>query len=221
MMVAALLTAAICVGCVDAKSKFQTDVQTKIGVVGERLETLAAVNTSVGEQLKTLADVNCEVQALGNKVGFVNDKLEKLVEQSQHASVTADRIDHLEQTMKQQLAEKLDVMHKDITAGTIHYGGAGWAVLAAGLVVLLFLGCGVAIVFVATRNAAKFKNLLTLVTSAVQQTSPEVREAVTSQIEQATSNGGPWGASHKDALAAFTRSVGTVVPKKADSSVCV
>ena len=28
MMVAALLTAAICVGCVDAKSKFQTDVQT-------------------------------------------------------------------------------------------------------------------------------------------------------------------------------------------------
>lgn len=206
MMMAALLTAAVCMGCVDAKSKFETDVQTKIGVVGE--------------QLKTLADVNCEVQALGNKVGFVNDKLEKLVEQSQKSSVTADRLDHLEQTMKQQLADKLDVMHKEITAGSIHYGGAGWAVLAAGVVVLLFLGCGVAVVFMATRNAAKFKNLLALVTSAVQQAPPEVREAVSSQIEQATSNGGPWGAAHKEALAAFTRSVKTLAPPNTDLTAC-
>lgn len=196
-MIACLILGLLALGCVDAKSQFETDVR-----VADQLKALAEVQTSVGDNLHTLADVKTDLQAVGNKVGFINEKLEKLVEQNQKASVTADKVDHLEQSMKQQLAEKLDMMHKEITAGSIHYGGAGWVVVSAALVVLLFLAAGVGVVYVATRNAAKFKNLLALVTSAVQQSPPEVREAVTAQIEAAT-NGGGWDASHKQALAAW------------------
>jgi hypothetical protein len=203
-----LLAAGLCLGgCVGVRNQFETDVQTKIGVVGERLETLAEVKT--------------EVTALGNKIGFVNDRLEKLVEQTQTVSVSAEKVGKLTQVTQQQLADKVELIHKTIQAGSIHYGGAGWVVLGVGVIVALFLVAGVGAFFVVTRSASKFKNLLTLVTSAVQQAPPEVQDEIKSQIEQATSNGGPWDHQHKQALADFARAVGTFIPRNTETQLPV
>ena len=103
-------------------------------------------------------------------------------------------------------------MHKTVQAGEIHYGGAGWTVLSAGLVVLLFLGAAVLGVYLLFRKLTSVKSLLHLVTDAVQSAPAEVQDAVKAQIEErVASDETPFTEKHKAALAAFARKMGTFV----------
>lgn len=160
--------------CVDAKSKFETDVQAKIGMV--------------------------------------QDKLEKLVEQTaaMDTKVIADRIEKVEHVLNQQVVGKIEGFQKTIQAGTIKYGGAGWVVVGFAVAIILFLGIPILAAYLMLRRASTLKELLRLVTGAVNRADPEVQTAVKAEIENVigdgTNNFGDW---HKKALRKLTEKMGT------------
>jgi hypothetical protein len=166
------LVAALFLGCVDAKSRFETDVQ--------------------------------------NKMGVVNDKLEKVLDVKTDLKNIAQKVDTVQQTVKNQVADQIELMHKTVQAGEIHYGGAGWAVLSAGVMVLLFLGAAVLAIYVLFRRFTSLKSMLHLVTDAVQNAPAEVQTTVKAKIEERVdAEETPFTEQHKAALARFARRMGT------------
>ena len=113
-------------------------------------------------------------------------------------------------------AEKIDQLTQ---AGVIKYGGAGWVVAGSAFIVLLFLGIGLAAFYLVFQRISRWKNLLALVTGAVQNSPVHAQEAVKAQIEHATGNGGPFGQKHKDMLAQFAKQAGTFATKNVLASV--
>lgn len=162
-------------GCVTG-TRFQTDVQNKVGVLGERLT--------------------------------------RLVEQNETLTNTIEHVDQMQQEFRQQLADKIELFHKDIQAGTIKYGGAGWVVLAAAIIILIFTVPPLIVLYLFIKGRS-LKSLLGLVTTAIQNAPPEVGQAVKDQIKHETSNGGPWGIKDKVALSMLTRKLGTYISDKA------
>lgn len=159
--------------------------------------------------------------AVKAKVGVLESKLEKLTEQHADTQFLADRIEKIENETNQttQVAETLLEWKKSVQAENVTYGGAGWVVLGAGLIVTLFLAAGLLLLLVFVRRAKTNGNLLKLVTCAVQKTSPAVQERVKRQIEREVTNGGPFKPRDKAALAHFTRENGTFADQKQEPSV--
>ena len=105
------------------------------------------------------------------------------------------RLDRLEK-----IADNLNLQYnKLIQADTINYGGAPWVIVGMSIVILIFL-----LAFYFTiKSLLKHKNLLHLVTCAVQKTSQEIKDGVKQQIEKEVSNGGSFKVQHKKELAKF------------------
>jgi hypothetical protein len=161
----------------------------------------------------TLVCTNFSCVDADAKVGVVGEQLTRIVDQNASISNKLNDIDELTQSFKQQLVDKMDVMHKEISAETINYGGAGWVVLGATAVVIVFLLAGIGIVLIFVRNSFKLKGLLTLVTSAIQNSPSYACNKVKAEIEKQTENGGPFGLKHKKMLREFTEKVGTFAVK--------
>jgi cytochrome c-type biogenesis protein CcmH/NrfG len=136
------------------------------------------------------------------KLGTVEtrlDKLEKLADQKVDNSVSAEEIENMKQDFRQQLAELKFNMTTN-NSGTIKYSGGGWIVLGSCLMAVIFLGTGYFIL-----RLYKNQALLKLVTTAISKSDETSQRAVKDQIEHETSNGGPFGAKHKEALANFVK----------------
>lgn len=149
--------------------------------------------------------------AVQAKLGVLESQLEKLTEQSAGTQILADRIDKIENQTHQttQVLGTLLDWKQSIRADTIRYGGAGWVVLGGGVIVALFLGAGVLLLWVFIRRAKTSDNLLKLVTCAVKNTPARVQARVKKQVETEVANGGPFGPKDKTALAQFVRASGT------------
>ena len=154
--------------------------------------------------------------AVKAKVGVLESKLEKLTEQHADTQFLADRIESIENETNQttQVAETLLEWKESVQAENVTYGGAGWVVLGAGLIVALFLAAGLLLLLTFIKRARTNGNLLKLITCAVQKTSPAVQERVKRQIEREVTNGGPFKPRDKAALAQFTRENGTFADQK-------
>ena len=145
------------------------------------------------------------------KSQWQNDIQAKMVEQTASARVVAQKIDALSQTVKTQVAENIDLVHKTIQAGSINYSGAGWAVLSAGVVVILFLGAGALGLYLLLRKITSLKSMLHLVTDAVQGTPAEVQDAVTTRIqERVADNATVFTERTKNGLAKFAKQMGNL-----------
>ena len=154
--------------------------------------------------------------AVQAQLGVVESKLEKLTEQHADTRFLADTIERIENETNQttQVAETLLEWKKSVQAENVTYGGAGWVVLGAGLIVALFLAAGLLLLLTFIKRARTNGNLLKLITCAVQKTSPAVQERVKRQIEREVTNGGPFKPRDKAALAQFTRENGTFADQK-------
>ena|GEM_PF-5431899 len=159
--------------------------------------------------------------AVKAKVGVLESKLEKLTEQHADTQFLADKIESIENETHQttQVAETLLEWKESVQAENVTYGGAGWVVLGAGLIVALFLAAGLLLLLVFVKRAKTNGNLLKLVTCAVQKMSPDVQREVKRQIECEVTNSGPFKPRDKAALAQFTRENGTFADQKQESSV--
>jgi hypothetical protein len=147
-----------------------------------------------------IAGIKTTVGVTNSKLGIIQDKLETLVSQSQPVSTVIDRVDQMDQKIQSQVLDKIELLHKDIQAGTINYGGAGWVVLGGAVLVVIFLGSGVITVYLLSRNLSRTKGLLQLVTGAIQASSPDAQHEVKSKVKEKTSNG---NAAMRDALTTF------------------
>jgi len=119
---------------------------------------------------------------------------------AQLGSVTT-RLDSLEK-VADDLTIKFD---KKIQAETINYGGGGWIVLGACLIIIIFLSAfGITLYLLVKKT-----NLLKLVTCAVSKTSDHTRRAVKEQVEKEVRNGGSFKPRHQVELADFAKKCGT------------
>jgi len=139
----------------------------------------------------------------------INRRLEKLQEQNTTLQNTADRIDNQQNRFVQQFADKVELLTKTINnSGTIKYGGA-WTVMVCGAVmVVLFLSAIIFSVWLFVRNL-KITNLLKLVTETISESPDNIQKNITSKIDEKTSNGGPFGVKHKQALSKLVKKLGT------------
>lgn len=146
--------------------------------------------------------------AVEAKIGVVSDRLETLLDQTSSIQNTAESINQFTQEIKQQAVDKLELLHRDIQADTINYGGAGWAVAASSIMTVLFLGATLFCVWLLIRGN-KFKTLLTLVTRAVQKSPDPVKAQVKEKVEEQVGPFKEFWPHDKQALARFTRLAGT------------
>lgn len=180
-------------GCVSANDAKLADVRGN--------QVTGATASATADNNKGIDATNAKlIDAVDSQLGVFAEKLEQLVKQNQTVSTVVDKVDTLNQKVQSQLIDKVDALHTEIKAGTIHYGGAGWVVLGGALLVLIFLGTGVGVVWMLMRNLSRTKGLLQLVTSAVQSAPPEAQAAVKEQVEAKTTNG---SAALKKALNLF------------------
>lgn len=113
----------------------------------------------------------------------------------------------------EKVAENLDIKFtKMIQAETINYGGGGWIVLGACLIIVIFLGAfGLLIRMLLRKNT-----LLKLVTCAVAKAPAHVRRAIKAQVDEEVSNGGKFRPTDKMDLSDFARKNGNFAESAGD-----
>lgn len=153
--------------------------------------------------LATLVISCVSPDAVKNQLGTIDaqlGELKTLVDMKADSRVVAEQIDEVNSRVEQAL------WNQDIQAESIRYGGAGWVVLGACLIIIIFLSAfGLLIYYLLKRKNA----LLALVTCAISKTAPEVRKAIKAQIKEEALNGGEFSPDHKSELSKFTKKMGT------------
>lgn len=138
--------------------------------------------------------------AIQAKLGVIEQRLEQKADNR----VVADEIGRVENKIEQttQIAETL--WKKSIQAETINYGGAGWVVLTA-VAFIIAVGLFVTWLF---KKILNYKGMLSLVTTAVHRSEPEVRKAIKDKINQQALNDRSCCAQHKEQLSKECKKMG-------------
>ena len=159
--------------------------------------------------------VKTEIQGIKNDFG----RLEKIVEQKADNNVVAEQIEEINNCIEQttQVAEDLSIWRKDVEAGVINYGGAGWVVVGTGVMAIIFVGAGLLLIRAFMRRGT----LLTLVTCAIQKigkSSPETAKALKKQLKKEVA-GGKFREEDRQKLGSFARKMGTFLEQNDHSEV--
>lgn len=133
------------------------------------------------------------------KFGVIGDSLKTLSEQTSALQVKAEQIGTAVTTSTQQLLGKFEI--KTTTIADRIYGGAGWVMVACGVIVIIFIAAPIIVFYIMLHHSKEAKEYATLIATAVKNAPSETQRIVKDEVEK-VANG------NKQKLALFLKKHG-------------